>query len=328
MEGKVVVNSYYNAETLASTESLLDQAVADGAELVFTTTPRMNKATLKAAVKYPKVRFFNCSVNIPYSSVRTYYCRIFEGKFITGAIAGAMANNDRIGYIGSYPIYGVPASINAFALGAQMTNPRARIDLRWSCMEGEPVKDFLEAGYQVISNRDVPTPFLNYQEFGEYGTYLVEDDKTLTPLASPCWLWGTFYERVIRSILSGTWEQGKDTQKAMNYWWGMDSGVIDVELSDKLPESMRYLADMLRRQLRNGELDIFYRRILAQDGTVKNDGTHRFTPDELLHMDWLCDNIDGFIPQFDQLQPFAQPLVRELGVYRDKIPPEKEADTL
>ena len=328
MEGKVVVNSYYNAETLASTESLLDQAVADGAELVFTTTPRMNKATLKAAVKYPKVRFFNCSVNIPYSSVRTYYCRIFEGKFITGAIAGAMANNDRIGYIGSYPIYGVPASINAFALGAQMTNPRARIDLRWSCMEGEPVKDFLEASYQVISNRDVPTPFLNYQEFGEYGTYLVEDDKTLTPLASPCWLWGTFYERVIRSILSGTWEQGKDTQKAMNYWWGMDSGVIDVELSDKLPESMRYLADMLRRQLRNGELDIFYRRILAQDGTVKNDGTHRFTPDELLHMDWLCDNIDGFIPQFDQLQPFAQPMVRELGVYRDKIPPEKEADTL
>ena len=129
-------------------------------------------------------------------------------------------------------------------------------------------------------------------------------------------------------ILAGNWEQGIGNQKAMNYWWGMDSGVIDVVLADHLPESMRYLADMLRRQLQNGELDIFYRRILAQDGTVKNDGTHRFTPDELLHMDWLCDNIDGFIPQFDQLQPFAQPMVRELGVYRDKIPPEKEADTL
>lgn len=328
LEDRVVVHSYYNANTPEATDELLEQAVADGAELVFTTTPRLNKSTLKAAVKHPKIKFFNCSVDVPYSSVRSYYCRIFEGKFITGAIAGAMADNDRIGYIGSYPIYGVPASINAFALGAQMTNPRARIDLRWSCQEGDPVKEFIDLGYQVFSNRDVPTPLRNYLEFGEYGTYLVKQDKSLTPLASPCWLWGSFYERVIRTILAGNWEQGIDNQKAMNYWWGMDSGVIDVVLADHLPESMRYLADMLRYSLQHGTLDIFHRRITAQDGTLKNDGTVHFTPDELLHMDWLCDNVDGRIPQFDEILPFAQPMVRELGVYKDLIPPEKEAEAL
>lgn len=326
MEDKVVVHSYYNANTPELTDELLEQAIADGAELVFTTTPRLNRSTLKAAVKYPKVKFFNCSVNVPYSSVRSYYCRIFEGKFITGAIAGAMADNDRIGYIGSYPIYGVPASVNAFALGAQMTNPRARIDLRWSCLKGDPVKDFIDLGYQVISNRDVPNLERNYLEFGEYGTYFVENDRSLVPLASPCWLWGTFYERVVRTILAGNWEQGVDNQKAMNYWWGMDSGVIDVVFADHLPESMRYLADMLRSSLRSGTLDIFHRRINAQDGTLKNDGSRHFTPDELLRMDWLCDNVDGCIPQFDQILPFAQPMVRELGVYKDQIPAEKEID--
>ena len=327
MGNKVTVRNYYNAETTNTAEALLEQAVEEGAELIFTTTPRLNRATFKIAVKYPKIRFFNCSVNIPFSSVRTYYCRVYEGKFITGAIAGAMANNDWIGYIGSYPIYGVPASINAFALGAQLTNPRARIDLRWSCMGGDPVKDFMDAGYQVISNRDVPTPFLNYQEFGEYGTYFVGEDRSLTPLASPCWLWGTFYERVIRAILGGTWEHNKDgAPKAMNYWWGMDSGVIDIELSSKLPESMRYLSDMLRNSLKAGGLDIFHRKIVAQDGTVKNDGSLRFSPDEILQMDWLCDNVDGCIPKFDQILPFAQPMVRELGVYREEIPPEKESD--
>ena len=327
MGSKVTVRSYYNADSPEATEVLLEQAVAEGAELIFTTTPRLNRATFKVAVKYPKIRFFNCSVNIPFSSVRTYYCRIYEGKFITGAIAGAMANNDRIGYIGSYPIYGVPASVNAFALGAQLTNPRARIDLRWSCQGGDPVRDFMEAGYQVISNRDVPTPFLNYQEFGEYGTYFVEKNRSLTPLASPCWLWGTFYERVIRAILGGTLEQSRDTNpKAMNYWWGMDSGVIDIELSSKLPESMRYLSDMLRYSLQKGTLDIFHRKIFAQDGTMKNDGTVHFTPDEILKMDWLCDNIDGCIPKYDQILPFAKPMVRELGVYRDEIPPEEERE--
>ena len=114
----------------------------------------------------------------------------------------------------------------------------------------------------------------------------------------------------------------------MNYWWGMDSGVIDVEFSKKLPESMRYLADMLRYSLAHGTLDIFHRRITAQDGSVKNDGYRHFTADELLHMDWLCDNIDGRIPTFDEIEPFAQPMVRELGVYKDRIPPEKEANTL
>ena len=328
LRDKVTVRSYFHADTPESTDRLLEQAVGDGADLVFTTTPRLNRATVKAALKYPQVRFFNCSVAVPYSSVRSYYCRIFEGKFITGAIAGAMAGNDRIGYIGSYPIFGVPASVNAFALGAQMTNPRARIDLRWSCLGCNPVKEFIEKGYQVISNRDVPTPQQNYLEFGEYGTYLVEPDKTLTPLASPCWLWGNFYERIVRSILNGTWEQHTDHTVATNYWWGMDSGVIDVEFSKKLPESLRFLARSLSDALKHGTLDPFFRKIVSQDGTVRNDGSRHFTPDELLRMDWLCDNIDGSIPPFEEVLPFAQPMLRELGVYKDTIPPEKEEENM
>ena len=81
---------------------------------------------------------------------------------------------------------------------------------------------------------------------------------------------------------------------------------------------------MLREGLRNGTLDPFRRRLVAQDGRVMNDGQKILTPDELLHMDWLCDNIDGSIPEFDELLDFAKPMVRELGIYRDRIPMEKE----
>ena len=41
-------------------------------------------------------------------------------------------------------------------------------------------------------------------------------------------------------------------------------------------------------------------------------------------MDWLCDNVTGSIPTFDEILPSAQPLVRELGLYADTIPAEKE----
>ena len=320
---QITALSYFNADTQEQAEILLERAVADGAEVIFATTPQLCRLSLKIAVKYPKVRVLNCSVNVPYPSIRTYYCRIFEGKFITGAIAGAMAVNNRIGYVGSSPIYGVPASINAFALGAQLTNPRAKIELRWSCQAGDPVATFIGEGLSVISNRDIPTQDGSHMLQGDYGTYLVEDTGALVPLGSPCWLWGKFYENVVRSILSGAWNSDK-TQRAVNYWWGMDSGVIDVTISDRLPEGLRSLAEILKTGLRNGTIDPFARRIVAQDGTVKNDGSRAFTPDELLHMDWLCDNVDGVIPSFNEIEPFAQPMVRELGIYRDQLPAQKE----
>ena len=321
---RITVRSYYDADSPEQAEQRIEQAVSDGAEVVFTTAPLLSRATLKAAVKYPKVRFLNCSVDQPYSSIRTYYGRIYEAKFITGAIAGAMAQNDRIGYIAAYPIFGVPASINAFALGAQMTNPRAQIELRWSCVEGTPQADFFADGIRVVSNREAPGKSRAYLDFCNYGTYLLDDRGDLIPLATPVWVWGRFYEFVIRSILSGGWKNDKGDATALNYWLGMDSGIIDINLSDKLPEGVRKLGKIFQRAMKDSSLDPFFRRIVAQDGTVKNDGSRTFTPNQLLHMDWLCDNIIGSIPTFDEILPVSQSMVRELGIYRDTIPAEKE----
>ena len=146
----------------------------------------------------------------------------------------------------------------------------------------------------------------------------------LIPLGSPVWVWGKFYEFVIRSILSGGWKREKGVSTALNYWLGMDSGVIGLNLSDKLPEGVRQLALLLEKQMKEGTLDPFYRKIVAQDGTVMNDGTRRFTPEQLLRQEWLCENVVGSIPPFEDILPISQNMVRELGLYRDSIPAEKE----
>jgi hypothetical protein len=41
-------------------------------------------------------------------------------------------------------------------------------------------------------------------------------------------------------------------------------------------------------------------------------------------MDWLCENVQGSIPEFHEILPISQAMVRELGIYRDQIPPEQE----
>lgn len=306
----VTTKVYFDANTPEQAEKLIDQAVEEGAEVVFTTAPQLIAPCMKGSVKYPKVRFLNCSVHQPYASVRTYYSRIYEGKFITGAIAGAMCKDGRIGYVGSYPIHGVSASINAFALGAQLTNPDAKVELRWTCVPGNPTWEMLKDGISVISNRDTPAD--NGQLF-EYGTYLANEDGHLIPLASPWWMWGQFYENVIRSIMKGSWEDERAGQ-IVNLWWGMKSSVIDVALSADLPEGVRVLAEMLKSGIRSGTLDPFARKIIDQQGNLRNDGSRTFTPMELLKMDWLCENVVGGFPAYEDLLPDAKNLVDLMGL--------------
>ncbi len=242
-------------------------------------------------------------------------------------MAGARAKNDRVGYVASYPIFGVPAGINAFALGARLANPRVRIQLHWSCTPGNPLDVFTRQGISVISNRDIPTPDLPQQE---WGVYQVGADGSIQPLASPYWHWGKFYEKMVRSILNGGWDalNAEHEEQAVNYWWGMSSGVVDVLVDPALPDGVQHLAEILKRGIVDGSIDTFHRLIRSQDGVLRNDGNQWFTPEEILHMDWLCDCVDGSIPDFDQLLPMSKSLVRLQGVYRDRIPPEKEGTLL
>ena len=306
----VTTKAYFNIGSPENADEQIAKAVADGADVVFTTATQLISACMRASVKYPKVRFLNCSIHQSYASLRTYYGRIHEGKFITGAIAGAMCQNDRIGYIGNYPIYGEAASINAFALGAQLTNPNAKIDLKWSCVPGNPTKELLADNVRVISNRN--TPMANHL-VNEYGTYMAAENGEMIPLGSPTWVWGQFYENMVRSIMNGSWESEKEGQ-IMNLWWGMSSGVIDVALSPDLPEGLRILTQTLKKGIVDGTLDPFKRKILDQQGNVRNDGEKVFTPSELMHMDWLCENVVGSFPKYGEILPIARPMVDILGI--------------
>ncbi len=319
---KVSVQVYSLSNTNTDAVALMETAIQEGAQVIFSITPQLITACRKVAVKHPDVRVLNCSISMPYTGIRTYYSRVYEGKFITGAIAGALAKEDRIGYLANYPIFGVPASINAFALGAQLTNPRARIQLHWSCTPGNALDVFTRQGITIISSRDTPAPDMAHPH---WGVYQVQPDGSLKSLAFPFWHWGKFYEKIILSILRGGWDtlDVDDTEKAVNYWWGMSSGVIDVHLADTLPDGVQHLAGILRKGMIEEAIDPFLRPIRSQDGTIRNDGTKWFGPEEILHMDWLCDNVDGKIPTYDQLLPMSQPMVRLLGVYRNSIPPEK-----
>lgn len=108
---EVTTVSYENI-TEKNIASALEEAIHAGCNIIFTTTPTFAQESLRAAITHPEVRILNCSLNTTHRYIRTYYTRMHEAKFLMGAIAGEMAENDKIVYIADYPILGTIAQIN------------------------------------------------------------------------------------------------------------------------------------------------------------------------------------------------------------------------
>ncbi|MBQ3425325.1 MAG: BMP family ABC transporter substrate-binding protein, partial [Clostridia bacterium] len=177
-------------EDPAGYQEAIERLVQEGNRLIFTTTPMMLSAAMKASVKCPEARIMNCSLLANWQRVRCYYLRIYEVKFLIGMIAGALAEDGRVGYIADYPIAGVTASINAFALGARMLNPRVKVDLAWSTQQGFDPKDpFDGRKVEIISSRDVGAPS---HHAVEYGLYTLKEGRKES-LAIPVLDWSRIY---------------------------------------------------------------------------------------------------------------------------------------
>ena len=293
--------------------AVIDELARDGYHVIFTASPVLLDACIKQSVAHPETKILNCSLLASYHNVRSYYLRIYEAKFILGAIAGAMADNNAIGYIADYPIYGVPASINAFALGAQMTNPRATIYLKWSSIPGTYPEDELAAiGINIISNRDISAPRMESREFGLYH----QQDGVIQNLAMPMWNWDKLYEGIARSILSGAWEDdaSSNADRALSYFMGMSTDAIDLLCSKRLPDRVRRLVDLLRERIRSGEFLPFIGPIVDQSGVTRVEADVALTPQEIIRMDYLAQNVIGRIPNVHELSNVAKALVSLQGV--------------
>ena len=297
-------------------EKAIRDAIQKGCNIVFTTAPEFVQASVQAAIDNPDVRILNCSLNTSHRYIRTYYARMHEAKFLMGAIAGAMSENGLLAYIADYPIFGTIANINAFALGAKLINPRAKVYLEWSSLKdadlGKVMDGLAEKGVSIVSGRDMVIP----EDASRYfGLYRMENGMPHN-LAMPLWHWGKFYEQLIRTIMNGAWKYDDITaeKKAINYWWGMSSGVVDVICSQNLPIGTQRLVYLLKDTIRRGEFNPFSGALYSQQGVVQEDPDRSLSPEEIIRMNWLARSVIGSIPERQDLKEQAKPVTLQQGI--------------
>lgn len=313
---RIDVTMYDRVESDKADE-VFDAAVDAGNRIIFATSPKLMAPALRSALKHPEVTILNCSMNMGHKTIRSYYLRMYEAKFIIGAIAGAMKSEGNIGYISDYPIAGTTAEINAFALGVQMTNPDAKVYLDWSMLKNhDAMASMKEKNVTLISGRDMNATMNGNREFGLYEMNYKEG--THINLAMPVRHWGKLYEEIIRSILKGGYKNDETVfgDQALNYFWGMSSGAIDVIYSRNLPSGPIRLLRSLRSGISEMVISPFNGPIYAQDGSLKCEDGHgqEISAKEAVQIDWLVDNIEGYIPDISELKEEALELVKLQGV--------------
>ncbi len=301
----------------ADFEQTVDQLIRDGYTAFFATSPVMLNSAIEPALTHPEARFLCCSLLSSYTNIRTYYIRFFEAKFLLGLAAGILSDNGKIGYIADYPIYGSPAAANAFALGARMVNPGAKIYLNWfSASWYNDAMPFEDPEIRVVCNRDITAPQYDARDYGLY----VRKDKSLVHMATLVPRWGLFYRLISEMILNGTFNPAENRQTSTNYWWGIGSHILDVAFSSRFDPYAARIIHHFREELKEGTFTPFEGEIRDQSGALRCEADRRLTPAEILCMDYLVDNIVGSFPREDELIETARPLVRLQGIHGELRP--------
>ena len=301
----------------AECEEEISRLIRNGYTAIFATSPVMLNSAIEPALEHPDVRFLCCSLLSSYTNIRTYYIRFYEAKFLLGIAAGILSDNGKIGYIADFPIYGAPAAANAFALGARMVNPQAKVYLNWfSASWFNAETPFEDPEIRVICNRDITAP---NHDARDYGLYLRENGEIIN-MATLVPRWGLFYRMMLERILNGTFNQSESRDNVTNYWWGLGSSILDVAFSSRFDPYAARTIHHFREQIRDGSFSPFEGELRDQDGILRCDADRRLTPAEILCMDYLADNIVGTLPSLDELIESARPLVRLQGIHGELKP--------
>ncbi|NLK87264.1 MAG: BMP family ABC transporter substrate-binding protein [Clostridiaceae bacterium] len=305
--GDAVSTSFVdNVPETSEAYGTLKQLAKDGNDVVFVTSPAFINATLKAALEFPGTKYLNCSETHSFKHVNTYFGRIYEPRFLAGIASGAVTRTNTLGYVASRPIPDVVNGINSFALGARLVNPNAVVKVEfinsWDDTQqaGATSEALILQGADVIAHHDTLS---NRKVTDEYGVYAVmegPEGRTNEHIAAPVWNWGIFYEKMLYNLMKGSRRSLGADQKVINFWWGMDSGIVDFFYSRRLvPPETQKLLDFMKKMIINGLYHPFTGPIYSRDGALRVKKDEIATREQIIGMDWYVNIVDGELPVID-----------------------------
>ncbi|WP_319543855.1 BMP family ABC transporter substrate-binding protein [uncultured Pseudodesulfovibrio sp.] len=284
----------------ADSERVIRNMARKGFDVIFTTSFGYMDPTIKVGKEFPDVKFMHCSGFKKSANVTNYFGRVYQARFLTGMVAGAMTKTDKLGYVAAFPIPEVIRGINAFAVGARQMNPDVEIRVVWTktwydpALEKDAAKSLLDAGCDVIAqHQDSPAPQEAAEEAGVYSIGYNSDMSSFAPkahLTSAIWNWGPVYTKTVEQVRDGSWKGDE------SLWWSMADGVVDIApMGPMVPEDVKSAVMAKRAELVKGNDICFVGPIKDQSGAIKIADGEKATDAQLHDMMWFVEGVVGSV---------------------------------
>ena len=301
--GDAVTSTYIeNVPENADAVRAIRKLASSGHDLIFTTSFNYMDQTLEVAKEFPNIKFEHATGYKRADNVSTYSARFYEGRTISGHIAGHMTKTNTIGYIASFPIPEVVRGINAFYLAASKVNPDIKIKIIWAFTWYDPGKEadaantLINQGADIlVQHTDTFAPCQAAEKAGVLAFGQASNQEEFCPnahLTAIEDIWGPYYAARAQAVVDGTWSS-QDT------WDGMDKGMVVMSpYNTKLmPASLIQEAVNMEVAIKDGSLHSFEGPIYNQagelvvpEGQVADDGM-------LAGMNFYVQGIEGDLPQ-------------------------------
>lgn len=280
-------------------ERVITNMARQGHKVIFATSFGYMDPMLKVAKQFPEAVFMHCSGFKKSDNMGNYFGRMYQARYLSGMVAGAMTKTNILGYVAAFPIPEVIRGINAFTLGAQKANPNVQVRVVWTktwydpATEKEAAKSLLDVNADVIAqHQDSPGPQEAAQEKGVYSVGYNSDMTAFAPkahLTAPVWNWGPFYVDTVKKVLAGTW-------KSSAHWPGLEAGIVDLApFGAMVPDAVKQSVMAKKAAIAGGQDDIFTGPIKDQAGQVKIAAGKVAADPELLGMNWFVQGVVGTV---------------------------------
>ena len=287
-------------EGAADAERALTQLALAGNKLIFATSFGYMDSVMNVAAKFPDVKFEHNTGYKRADNVSTYDGRFYEGRAVTGTIAGLMTETNKIGYIGTFPIPEVLQGINSAYLHAKKVNPDVEMRVVWAYTWFDPAKEadaatalMAEGVDVVLQHTNSTAPLAKLQEAGKIGFGQASDMSAFAPtprVSSVVNNWGPHYIARTQAVLDGTW-------KSEAIWDGIGKEMVMIgDITDAVPAEVKEQALAVKDSIASGEHHPFTGPLNKADGSAWLTDGQTPTDEELSSMNFFVEGISAQIP--------------------------------
>jgi basic membrane protein A len=295
-DSQILYKTHIDDADIISIENAHRELVAKGVNIIFATSWGYMDTCERLAREFPSVVFAHAT-GYKYNNTNftNYFGKVYQARYLSGLVAGMKTKTNKIGFVAAWGTDNseVTGGINAFALGVEKANPKAKIYVKvthsWFDPMGEAFasRDLIAAGCDVIAQHcDTPTPQIEAEKAGVWGIGYNTDMSADAPAAvitSVLWRWGAYYTYLVQSVIDGAF--------TTTPWYGsLKDGIVDIVPLNKnisLSAETARIIEEERRRIESGEFDVFGGIMETNKGKTIGKEGENLTDDEIRNgMNW------------------------------------------